>query len=100
MYIHAYLNEELPYRWIGHTTVSDIPLITWPPIFPDLTPCNFFLWGYVKDTVYAPPIPKTLQELKEYIWAALGTIDSGILQNVWNKVDYRLDVCCADVVRL
>ena len=21
------------------------------------TPCDFFLWGYVKDQVYVPPLP-------------------------------------------
>jgi hypothetical protein len=29
----------------------------WPPRFPDATPCDFFLWGYVKDQVYVPPHP-------------------------------------------
>ena len=24
---------------------------------PDATPCDFFLWGYVKDQVYVPPLP-------------------------------------------
>ena len=29
----------------------------WPPRSPDLTPCDFFLWGYVKNRVYrTPPI--------------------------------------------
>jgi hypothetical protein len=22
------------------------------------TPCDFFLWGYVKDEVYVPPLPR------------------------------------------
>jgi hypothetical protein len=29
----------------------------WPPRSPDATPCHFFLWGYVKDQVYVPPLP-------------------------------------------
>ena len=29
----------------------------WPPRSPDLTPCDFFLWGYLKAKVYtSPPI--------------------------------------------
>ncbi len=24
----------------------------WPPYSPDLNPCNYFLWGYLKDRVY------------------------------------------------
>ena len=29
-------------------------LLLWPPSSPDLTPCDFFLWGYVKDNAYKP----------------------------------------------
>jgi hypothetical protein len=25
---------------------------------------NFFLWGYVKDQVYVPPLPASIPELK------------------------------------
>ena len=28
------------------------------------TPCDFFLWGYVKDQVYVPPLPASILELK------------------------------------
>ncbi|GBM98968.1 hypothetical protein AVEN_181010-1 [Araneus ventricosus] len=27
--------------------------IDWPPYSPDLNPCDSFLWGYIKDKVYA-----------------------------------------------
>jgi len=27
------------------------------------TVCDFFLWGFVKDNVYIPSLPKTLPEL-------------------------------------
>jgi len=27
---------------------------------PDATPCDFFLWGYVKDQVYVPPLPASI----------------------------------------
>jgi len=30
----------------------------------DATPCDFFLWGYVKDQVYVPPLPASILELK------------------------------------
>jgi hypothetical protein len=29
----------------------------------DLTPCNFLLWGFVKDSVYVPPLPMSLKEI-------------------------------------
>ena len=40
------LNNSFPQHWIGR----DGP-IAWPPQSPDLTPLDFFFWGYVKDTV-------------------------------------------------
>jgi len=30
------------------------------PLSPDATPCDFFLWGYVKDQVYVPPPPASI----------------------------------------
>ncbi|PNF22978.1 hypothetical protein B7P43_G11389 [Cryptotermes secundus] len=68
-------------------------LFTWPTRSPDLTPCDFFLWGYIKDRVYVPPLPRTLVELRERIDAAMMTTDRMMLQNVWNELYYRLDVC-------
>jgi hypothetical protein len=47
-----------PGCWVGH----DGP-IPWPPRSPDITPLDFFLWGYVKDMVYKIPVI-SLDELK------------------------------------
>ena len=40
--------------------------VEWPPRSPDLTPCDFFLWGYVKDKVFATP-PQNINELRQRI---------------------------------
>jgi len=37
--------------------------VQWPPRLPDLTPLDFFLWGFVKDQMYATP-PVSLLELR------------------------------------
>jgi len=37
-------------------------------------PCDFFLWGYVKDQVYVPPLPASIPELKERIRTAIEII--------------------------
>ena len=58
-------------------------LLAWSPRSPDATPCDFFLWGYVKDQVYVPPLPASILEFKGCY----------ILQTVWNELDYRVDVC-------
>ena len=37
--------------------------IEWPPRSPDITPCDFFLWGYMKQKVYQTP-PNDIFELR------------------------------------
>ena len=41
-------NEKFLSRWI----VAEVLNVTWPPCSPDLTPADFFLWGFVKELVY------------------------------------------------
>ena len=68
-------------------------LLTWPPLSPDLTPCDFFRWGFVKDSMYVPPLPVSLRKLRYQITHALQAITADMLQWVWDKFDYRVDVC-------
>jgi hypothetical protein len=35
-------------------------LLAWPPRLPDATPFDLFLWSYVKDQVYVPPLPTSI----------------------------------------
>ena len=46
-------------------------LLAWPPRSPDAIPCDFFLWGNVKDQVYVPPLPASIPELKVRIRTAI-----------------------------
>ena len=52
-------------RWIGCIPQDDSPLLLWPPRSPDLTPCDFFLWGYVKNHMLVSPMPLNLAELQK-----------------------------------
>lgn len=49
--VREFLNETFPQRWIGRGG-----FIPWPPRSPDLNPLDFFLWGYIKEKVYATEI--------------------------------------------
>jgi len=51
-----------------------------PSRSPDVTPCDFFLWGYVKDQVYVPPLPPNIPELKVQIRTTIETITVDMLQ--------------------
>jgi hypothetical protein len=41
-------------------------VVGWPAQSPDLSICDFFLWGYLKEKVFKHR-PHTLPELKEWI---------------------------------
>ena len=41
---------------------------SWAPYSPDCNPCDFFLWGYLKEKVYQP-LPATMASLKRKIRA-------------------------------
>ena len=64
-----------------------------PPRFPDITSCDFFLWGYVKDRVFVLPLSRDLADLKARIIAAVKNIDAPMLTRVWQELEYRIAVC-------
>ena len=64
-----------------------------PPRPPDATPRSFFLWGYVKDQVYVPPLPAGIPELRVRIRTAIETITVDMLLTVSNQLNYHVDVC-------
>jgi hypothetical protein len=47
----------------------------WPPRSPDITPCDFYLGGYVKDQVCQPPMPQSIPELQDWISQAAANGD-------------------------
>ena len=65
-------STNLPQRWIGCFGQDDVALMRWPS--PDLIPCDFFLCGFVKDTVFVPHVPANLQELCDHITATVALI--------------------------
>jgi hypothetical protein len=62
--VRDYLNLQFPNRWIGRNGP-----ISWPPRSPDLTPMDFYVWGYMKDLVYSVPI-NTVDQLRDRIMEA------------------------------
>ena len=86
--VREYLNTRFPGRWIGRAAP-----IAWPPRSPDLTPLDFFLWGFVKDRVFVPPLPANVVELRTRITAAVAKVTPEMLRNVWQETDYSWDVC-------
>jgi hypothetical protein len=61
------------------------------PRSPDITPLDFFLWGYVKSIVFLTPV-NGLDELKTRIRNAISAIPADMLHRTWQELEYPLDV--------
>jgi len=81
-----FFDATFPNRWIGRDGLTP-----WPPRSPDITPFDFFLWGYVKDKVFSTPVPD-ITNLKARVTDGIATITEDMLENTWRETDYRLDV--------
>jgi len=66
--------------------------ITWPPRSPDLTPSDFFLWGYFKSKVYINR-PQSLAALKVNIQEEITNISAETLRHVMKSVQNRASAC-------
>ena len=55
---------------------------TWLARSPDLTPCDYFLWGYVKDKVFVPPQLVSRPDLKNRITAVVETNTPDLLNRL------------------
>ncbi|GBM70919.1 hypothetical protein AVEN_263592-1 [Araneus ventricosus] len=91
MIVRDFLDENFPDRWCGRG--EPIP---WPPRSPDITPLDFFLWGFVKNIVYKTPVP-SLDELKRRIVTAIQNVTPKMLENTWREIGFRLDVLRATI---
>ena len=46
----------------------------------------------VEDSVFVPPFPTSLSELKQSITTAVASVDEDMLRSVWTELDYRIDI--------
>ena len=70
---------------------TDFP---WSPHSPDLNPCDFFLWGYLKDRVYSES-PATVLELKNSIIHHVDQLRNNVelQRRVIGEFQKRIRVC-------
>lgn len=72
--------------------------VSWPPCSPDLSACDFFLWGYLKSRVYANK-PRWLQELKINIRQEIARVPKEVILRVMHNFPERLQMCDREVGR-
>lgn len=88
--VRQFLDRAFPHGWIGRGSNA----VSWPARSPDLSPCDFFLWGVIKEKVYKAK-PRTIEDLKEEIRVAFSQIDSRTTHLVLENYIKRLEKCVA-----
>jgi len=74
-------------RWIGLHGPQE-----WPPRSPDLTPLDFFVWGFLRQKVY-DTLPQNMEELKNKIRQMCGLITPLMLEKVRKNFMRRIALC-------
>ncbi|GFU70767.1 transposable element Tc3 transposase [Trichonephila clavipes] len=74
----------------GDRLISRFGPVNWPPRPCDLTPLDYFLWGYVKSSVYVDE-PQTLDHLEDNIRRVIADIRPQMLEKVIENWTSRLD---------
>jgi hypothetical protein len=78
--VTSFLNHTVV-AWIGRGgTIARLPRS------PDLTSLDFSVWGYVKDKVFVPTPPASLEELWARITEAVATIDVDMIHKIWDEI--------------
>lgn len=85
--VRQYLYEQFPGRCIA--TYGDV---LWSPRSPDLTPLDFFMWGYLKNYVYERNFENEV-ELQDLVNEAINSITPHMLVNVLNSTVRRAYLC-------
>ena len=64
----------------------------WPPRSPDLTPPDYFLWGYLKGRVYQNK-PRTIDALKANITEEIQAGTADVLARTFQNIARRVQSC-------
>jgi hypothetical protein len=64
----------------------------WPPRSTDLTPPDYFLWGYLKGRVYQNK-PRTIDSLKANITEEIQALTADVLARTFQNTARRVQSC-------
>ena len=85
-------NDGIVKRLLPHRLISRFGDIPWLPRSPDLTPCDFSLWSYLKSRVYVTN-PTNLQELRNNIYHEIAELSPDTLMKVMKTTKKRALIC-------
>lgn len=81
--VRQLLDNSLTGSWNGR----DVP-ISRPPLSPDLTPLDFFTWGFAKNRTYHTPFPN-LTQVNRRITSVIRRNNTETFQNEWKIAQDR-----------
>ncbi|GBL89846.1 hypothetical protein AVEN_179615-1 [Araneus ventricosus] len=84
--VQQYIRDTFQQQVIGYGGC-----VEWPPRSPDLNPLDFFLWGYIKQHVYA--IPPSGQHCMNFETVLRMLVPPAMLYNVQREVQSRVQMC-------
>lgn len=86
--VSNWLDAVCPNRWIGRYSEYN-----WPPRSPDLSPLDFFLWGYLKEKVYNNRPFENLEALENAITECVREIPGEMVAATINEFCSRTIKC-------
>lgn len=85
--VRDFLNNNYKDRWIGRGGP-----VNWPPCSPDMTPPDFYLWGFLKDAVFKQR-PTTREDMIGRIRRACAVIPRDTLLRAVQHFQRRVNLC-------
>lgn len=87
--VRNFLNQHYPNRWIGRSGP-----VGWPARSPDMNPLDYFLWGAMKQKVYATPV-NTEAELQDRILSCAQQMkdDPEMIRRATQQISVRATLC-------
>ena len=85
----------------GHASMAEIQSFfgdriiskgLWPPRSPDVTPPDYFLWGYLKGRVYQNK-PRSIDALKANITEEIQAVTADVLARTFQNMACRVQSC-------
>ena len=81
------LDDKMRGRWIGRRGPTE-----WPPRSPDLSVCDFFFWGALRDRVYRHR-PNNKDQLARRIEEEIQNFPQVMFDNAYKSFLRRVDAC-------
>jgi hypothetical protein len=91
--VRALLDQTFPDRWMGRGSANNPPPIAWLARSPDLTPMDFFFWGYEKSLAYTDRPFASAAELRQWLADNVPQVPLEMVRNSFRDYQRRLQLC-------